>query len=90
MFGAVRLGDFVSSTCKKPSGPFVTASPTSFVNGKPRCRLGDKSVPGICISGICISGSKSVFIDGKPAAHILSKVICGKIVNCSKTVFVDL
>ena len=52
MFGAVRLGDFVSSTCKKPSGPFVTASPTSFVNGKPRCRLGDKSVPGICISGV--------------------------------------
>ena len=85
MFGAVRLGDFVSSTCKKPSGPFVTASPTSFVNGKPRCRLGDKTVPGICISG-----SKSVFIDGKPAAHILSKVICVKIVNCSKTVFVDL
>ena len=59
MFGAVRLGDFVSSTCKKPSGPFVTASSTSFV-------------------------------DGKPAAHIRSKVICGKIVNCSKTVFVDL
>ncbi len=85
MFGAVRLGDFVVSFCKKPSGPFITASTTSFADGKPRVRLGDKSIPGICISG-----SKSVFIDGRPAAHIQSKVICGKIVSCSRTVFVGL
>lgn len=86
MFGAVRVGDFVVKTCPgKLSGPFIKGSTTTFADGKPRCRLGDRSVPGICISG-----SKSVFIDNRPAAHILSKVICGKIVNCSKTVFVGL
>lgn len=84
MLGAIRLGDFVIKTCPfKKSGSFFTASTSSFVDGRGQVRLGDKSVPGICISG-----SSSVFVDGRPAAHIKSKVICGRIVTCSTTVFI--
>jgi uncharacterized Zn-binding protein involved in type VI secretion len=84
MLGAIRRGDFVVKTCPfKSSGPFYTASNDVFVEGRGQVRLGDKSVPGICVSG-----SKSVFVNGRPAAHINSKVICGRIVSCSTDIFV--
>lgn len=85
MFGATRIGDFVKSTCRRASGPFITASTSTFADGRGQVRVGDKSIPGICISG-----SSSVFIDGRPAAHIKSKVICGRITQCSSTVFIGL
>jgi len=84
MLGAIRRGDFVVKTCPfRSSGPFFTSSLSSFVDGRGQVRLGDKSVPGVCISG-----SSSVFVDGRPAAHLKSKVICGVIVQCSSTVFI--
>jgi uncharacterized Zn-binding protein involved in type VI secretion len=84
MFGAIRRGDFVVKTCPfRRSGPFYTSSLNSFVDGRGQVRLGDKSVPGICISG-----SSSVFVDGRPAAHFISKVICGRIAQCSSTIFI--
>ena len=85
MFGAVRKGDFVKSTCRgKPSGPFVTSS-TSLIDGRGQVRVGDKALPGRCVTG-----SRSVFVDGRPAAHKLSKVICGKITTASTTTFIGL
>jgi len=84
MFGAIRRGDFVIKTCPfRKSGPFYTSSLSSFVDGRGQVRLGDKAVPGICISG-----SSSVFVDGRPAAYIKSKVICGRIITCSSTIFI--
>jgi uncharacterized Zn-binding protein involved in type VI secretion len=84
MLRAVRRGDFVVSVCPfVPSGPFITASNTSFVDGRGQVRVADKAIPGICITG-----SKSTFVDGRPAATIISKVICGKIVTASNNVFI--
>ena len=84
MFGAVRRGDLVIKRCAfKKSGPFYTGSVNSFIDGKGQVRVGDRAVPGSCISG-----SSSVFIDGRPAAYIKSKVSCGIIVQCSSTVFI--
>lgn len=75
MFPAIRRGDFVISTCNHiPSGPFITASTDKFVNGRGQVRVGDKSIPGIAITG-----SRSVFVDGRPAVFLPSKVICGRI-----------
>lgn len=75
MFPAIRKGDWVLKTCKfKVSGPFITASSTTFVNGRGQVRVGDKSLPGIAITG-----SRSTFIDGRPAVTLKSKVICGRI-----------
>jgi uncharacterized Zn-binding protein involved in type VI secretion len=75
MFAAIRRGDFVISTCQfKSSGPFITASTNKFVNGRGQVRVGDRSIPGMAITG-----SHSVFIDGKPAVILPSKVICGRI-----------
>jgi uncharacterized Zn-binding protein involved in type VI secretion len=84
MLGAIRRGDFVIKTCKfKSSGPFYTASNSTFVDGRGQVTVGHKALPGMCITG-----SKSVFVEGKPAAHKMSKVICGKILTCSSTVFI--
>lgn len=85
MLGAVRLGDFVVSTCHpKPSGPFITASRSSFVDGRGQCTVGSRAVPGLCLTG-----SSSVFVDGKPATHRASTVVCGRITTCSNTVFIS-
>lgn len=84
MFGAIRKGDFVVKTCPgRKSGPFYTASNTIFIEGRGQVRVGDKSVPGICLTG-----SKTVFVDGRPAATIKSIVSCGRIVSCSSTIFI--
>ena len=75
MFAAIRRGDFVISICKgKPSGPFITASINKFINGRGQVRVGDRSLPGVAITG-----SRSVFVDGKPAVILPSKVVCGRI-----------
>lgn len=84
MYRAVRRGDFVVSVCTfVPSGPFITASNTSFVDGRGQVRVGDKAIPGICITG-----SRTTFVDGRPAATIRSRVICGRIVTASTNIFI--
>jgi uncharacterized Zn-binding protein involved in type VI secretion len=77
MFPAIRLGDRVLKKCPfKKSGPFLTGSKTTFVNGRPQVRVGDKAVPGVAVTG-----SKTTFVDNRPAVHLRSKVICGIILG---------
>lgn len=83
--GAVRLGDFVKSYCSsKPSGPFFEASKYTFVDGRGKVRLGDKSLPGRAVTG-----SKMHFVDGRPSVRKRDKVICGIITQSSKTTFIS-
>ncbi len=83
MFGSVRRYDWVTSLCNKPSGPFVSASSTSFVDGKGQVRLFDSSVPGLAVSG-----SKSCFVNGRPAVRLKDQVVCGRIKTASTTTFI--
>lgn len=84
MLGATRLGDFVRKTCDdKSSGPFVTASKDTFVNGRGQVRLHDRSIPGRAVSG-----SKTCFVNGRPAVRQKDKVICGKITKSSRDTFI--
>lgn len=81
--GAVRLGDWVKSLCKKPSGPFITACKTTFVNSRPQVVIGNK-----CVPGIAISGSKTKLINGRGVVRLKDKVICGRIIKASKDTFI--
>lgn len=84
MFGAVRLGDRVVKTCPfRTSGPFISASRSSFVNGRGQVRVKDKAVPGIAITG-----SSRYFCEGRPAVRQKDKVICGVIVSASRDTFI--
>jgi len=84
MFGAVRVGDKVKSTCKgKPSGPFISGSKTTFIDNRCAVRVGDKSLPGRALTG-----SKTTFIDNRPAVRMKDKVKCGIIKTSSKTTII--
>ena len=79
MLGATRVGDFVVSTCPNvPSGPFISGSFTTFIDGRPAIRLGDPAVPGIALTG-----STKTFIDGRPAVRMVDAVFCGRITTSS-------
>lgn len=81
---AVRVGDFVKSTCENiPSGPFIEGSTNTFVNGRPQVRVGDKAVPGIAITG-----SRGRFVNGRPAVRRRDKVVCGIIMQSSRNTFI--
>ena len=86
MLGAVRIGDFVIYTCPddpKRHGPFIQGSQNTFVNGRPLCRLGDKSLPGPAITG-----STRRFTNGLPTVRQKDKVLCGKITKSSNNTFI--
>ncbi|MBD2201570.1 PAAR domain-containing protein [Calothrix sp. FACHB-1219] len=84
MQSAVRLGDFVRKICRgRVSGPFISASRTTFVNGRGQVRLFDSSLPGIAVTG-----SRTTFVDGRPAVRIKDRVICGIIQTSSSDTFI--
>lgn len=84
MPGAVRKGDMSTGHphCYPPT-PAVGCSDNVLVNGRGAVRLGDAwQVHGACDvhsphSGASISGSSTVFVNGKPKCRIGDAISCG-------------
>lgn len=78
--GVVRLGDRCSGHGCWPSRPNDMASADVLVNGRGWHRLGDHWATHCCKSchdGVAASGSRSVFVNGRPACRIGDGVSCG-------------
>jgi len=58
--GAARVTDIVMATCGHV-GVLVSGSPTTYVDGLPRIRIGDPFVG--CFTGVMVTGSSTTFAD---------------------------
>ncbi|NKX74564.1 PAAR domain-containing protein [Tritonibacter mobilis] len=82
---ATRLGDIGSGHgCHFPPTPSTGASPDVYVNGIAVVRQGDAYADHGC--GVCPApahgrslsgGSRSVFVNGKPAGRVGDAISCG-------------
>ena len=84
MPSAVRLGDVCSGHGCYPPRPNIAASNDVNVNGIGFHRVSDgwathccTSIPTECHDGTTIQGSKTVNVNGLPAARIGDSVSCG-------------
>ncbi len=77
----VRLGDKGTGHGCYPSRPNDKGSPNVNVNGIPAHRLGDHwethCCGTSCHDSIQSTGSKTVFVNGKPLARVGDKIACG-------------
>ena len=82
---AVRLNDMTTGHGCFPPQKIIKASTNVNVNGRGVARDGDAVEEHICKAN---SHGGTVFINGKPAAKILSSVSCGgKVMTGSGNVF---
>lgn len=90
---AVRVGDIGTAHDGYPQTPIITGSPTVKFDGIPAARLGDALAPHDKPKHpkhprSIISGSSTVFIDGKAAAITGGSVSCGGVLVGGGTVYI--
>lgn len=84
MAAVARLGDLCTGHGCWPPRPGIEASDDVFVNGIRVHRVGDgwqtHCCDGSCHPGVVVSGSGSVFINGRSAARIADSINCGSLI----------
>lgn len=68
-----KVGDKIDCKCKNGPHCIIEGSPSSFLDGMPIARVGDKCSCGAVI----VSGLSWIMVDGKPAAINASVTSCG-------------